>query len=75
MNCSCGNKAISKDYGLFITWPIEVGDTLESVAAANNLSADLISRYNPTANFTAGSGLLFIPAKGKLLQLDVIELD
>ncbi|XP_027171830.1 lysM domain receptor-like kinase 3 [Coffea eugenioides] len=63
VNCSCGNKAISKDYGLFITWPIEVGDTLESVAAANNLSADLISRYNPTANFTAGSGLLFIPAK------------
>nr|XP_027062925.1 lysM domain receptor-like kinase 3 [Coffea arabica] len=74
VNCSCGNKAISKDYGLFITWPIEVGDTLESVASANNLSADLISRYNPTANFTAGSGLLFIPAKGKLLQLDVIEL-
>ncbi|XP_027172569.1 chitin elicitor receptor kinase 1-like [Coffea eugenioides] len=63
VNCSCGNKAIFEDYGLFITWPIAVGDTLQSVASANNLSANLISRYNPTANFTSGSGLLFIPGK------------
>lgn len=65
VNCSCGNTAISKDYGLFVTWPIRVGDTYESVASANNLTADVVRRYNPTANFSAGSGLLFIPGRGK----------
>ncbi|EPS57846.1 hypothetical protein M569_16971, partial [Genlisea aurea] len=62
VNCSCGDAAVSKAYGLFITYPVLPGDTLQSVAAAYNLSTDLVSRYNPTANFSSGSGILFIPA-------------
>ncbi|XP_027171828.1 lysM domain receptor-like kinase 3 [Coffea eugenioides] len=63
VNCSCGDKAISKDYGLFVTWPIRDGDTLDSVAAANNLSADVVRRYNPTASFNEEGHQLFIPGK------------
>ncbi|KAL3509847.1 hypothetical protein ACH5RR_029248 [Cinchona calisaya] len=66
VNCSCGDKRVSKDYGLFITWPTGDGeDTLESVASANNLSADVVRKFNPTANFSAGSGLLYIPGKDR----------
>ncbi|KAG6387023.1 hypothetical protein SASPL_152205 [Salvia splendens] len=63
VNCSCGDENVSKDYGLFITWPLRPGDTLESVAAANNLTADIVSRYNPSANFNSGSGLVYIPGR------------
>ncbi|XP_057786498.1 chitin elicitor receptor kinase 1-like [Salvia miltiorrhiza] len=65
VNCSCGDENVSKEYGLFLTWPVREEDTLESVAAANNLTADIVSRYNPSADsiFTAGSGLLYIPGK------------
>ncbi|CAI9090065.1 OLC1v1024755C1 [Oldenlandia corymbosa var. corymbosa] len=64
VNCSCGDKAVSKDYGLFITWPVGPGDSYESVAAANNLSSSLIRSYNPNANFSSGRGLLFVPGRG-----------
>ncbi|KAL3509846.1 hypothetical protein ACH5RR_029247 [Cinchona calisaya] len=63
VNCSCGDARISKDYGLFVTWPIRPGDSINSVATANNLTTDVVRSYNPTANFSARSGLLFIPAK------------
>ncbi|XP_047974357.1 chitin elicitor receptor kinase 1-like [Salvia hispanica] len=63
VNCSCGDENVSEDYGLFITWPLRPGDTLESVAAANNLTADIVSRYNPSANFNSGSGLVYIPGR------------
>ncbi|XP_071903528.1 cysteine-rich receptor-like protein kinase 15 isoform X2 [Coffea arabica] len=59
VNCSCGGE-VSNGYRYFVTWPVQDGETLESVAAANNLTADLVKRYNPTANFTAGN-LLYIP--------------
>ncbi|KAL2248493.1 UNVERIFIED_CONTAM: Chitin elicitor receptor kinase 1 [Sesamum indicum] len=64
VNCSCGDKTVSPDYGLFVTYPLRIGESLESVAAANNLSADLVRRYNPTANSSSGSGLVFIPVRG-----------
>ncbi|KAL2483173.1 Chitin elicitor receptor kinase 1 [Forsythia ovata] len=63
VNCSCGNKEVSKDYGLFVTYPLRPEDNLESVAATNNLSSDLLMRYNPRVNFSAGSGLVYIPGK------------
>ncbi|XAR55349.1 Non-specific serine/threonine protein kinase [Bertholletia excelsa] len=63
VNCSCGNSSVSKKYGLFITYPLREGETLETIAANNNLTADLLQRYNPTANFSAGSGLVYIPGK------------
>ncbi|KAK4420547.1 Chitin elicitor receptor kinase [Sesamum alatum] len=64
VNCSCGDKNVSPDYGLFVTYPLRIGESLESVAAANNLSADLVRRYNPTANSSSGSRLVFIPGRG-----------
>ncbi|KAE9457888.1 hypothetical protein C3L33_10217, partial [Rhododendron williamsianum] len=65
VNCSCGNAAVSKEYGLFVTYPLREGETLESVAADSNLTADLLQRYNPGVNFSAGSGLVYIPGRDK----------
>ncbi|KAL8195369.1 hypothetical protein R6Q57_025772 [Mikania cordata] len=64
VNCSCGNSSVSKDYGLFMTYPLRPGETLDTVSSATNLSSNLIQIYNPDANFSAGSGLLYIPAQG-----------
>ncbi|KAL1567605.1 Chitin elicitor receptor kinase [Salvia divinorum] len=63
VNCSCGDENVSKDYGLFVTWPLKEGETLESIADANNLSTGIVSRYNPSANFNSGNGLVYIPGK------------
>ncbi|KAL6975685.1 LysM domain receptor-like kinase 3 [Sarracenia purpurea var. burkii] len=63
VNCSCGDSSVSKSYGLFITYPLRPGESLESVAASANLTTDLLRRYNPDANFSAGSGLVYIPGK------------
>ncbi|KAI8573877.1 hypothetical protein RHMOL_Rhmol01G0309600 [Rhododendron molle] len=73
VNCSCGNAAVSKEYGLFVTYPLREGETLESVAADANLPADLLRRYNLGADFSAGSGLVYIPGRdknGKYLPLE-----
>ncbi|GFQ07230.1 chitin elicitor receptor kinase 1 [Phtheirospermum japonicum] len=67
VNCSCGDRAVSRDYGLFVTYPLRAGESLEAVAAASNLSADLVRRYNPTANFSSGRGLLYIPGRAKMV--------
>ncbi|KAK9074063.1 hypothetical protein SSX86_006660 [Deinandra increscens subsp. villosa] len=67
VNCSCGNSLISKDYGLFLTYPLRPEDTLDTISLKANLSSDLIRRYNPNADFNQGhqgSGLIYIPAKG-----------
>ncbi|KAL2969865.1 hypothetical protein AAZX31_15G106300 [Glycine max] len=63
VNCSCGNRHVSKDYGLFMTYPLRVGDSLQRVAAEAGVPAELLLRYNPTADFGAGNGLVFVPAK------------
>ncbi|WOL03763.1 hypothetical protein Cni_G12483 [Canna indica] len=65
VNCSCGDEAVSKDYGLFETYPLLPGENLSSVAAAYNFSSqeDLLQRYNPGADFNAGTGVVFIPTK------------
>ncbi|XP_058748314.1 lysM domain receptor-like kinase 3 [Vicia villosa] len=63
VNCSCGNREVSKDYGLFITYPLNSEDTLESIAKDTNLEADLLQRYNPGVDFSQGFGLVFIPGK------------
>ncbi|OVA03427.1 Peptidoglycan-binding lysin domain [Macleaya cordata] len=64
VTCSCGDENVSKDYGLFITYPLRLGQSLESVAFEFNLSSDLLRRYNPNSNFSSGSGLVYIPGKG-----------
>jgi chitin elicitor receptor kinase 1 len=64
VDCFCGNREVSKDYGLFITYPLRSKDTLESIAKDTNLDAELLQRYNPGVDFSQGHGLVFIPGKG-----------
>jgi chitin elicitor receptor kinase 1 len=64
VNCSCGNREVSTDYGLFITYPLRSEDTLESIAKDTKIEAELLQRYNPGVNFSQGHGLVFIPGKG-----------
>ncbi|WRX27455.1 Serine-threonine/tyrosine-protein kinase [Theobroma cacao] len=63
VNCSCGVRQVSKDYGLFTTYPLRPGENLSFIAAESNVSAELLEKYNPGSNFSAGTGLLFVPAK------------
>lgn len=69
VNCSCGDRSISKDYGLFLTYPLRPEDTLDSISSEANLSPELILSYNPNVNFTQGSDLVYIPGRGKYLEL------
>ncbi|XP_060193022.1 chitin elicitor receptor kinase 1-like [Lycium barbarum] len=63
VNCSCGNSRVSKDYGLFITYPLRPNENLVTVANEFNLPQKLLEDYNPEADFSRGSGLVFIPGK------------
>ncbi|KAL4581355.1 hypothetical protein LXL04_017569 [Taraxacum kok-saghyz] len=63
VNCSCGDSSISKAYGLFVTYPLRVGETLDSVSSAMNVRSELIQRYNPNADFSAANVLLYIPGR------------
>ncbi|CAL5190331.1 unnamed protein product [Lathyrus oleraceus] len=63
VNCSCGNSQISKDYGLFITYPLRSTDSLEKIANASKLDEGLIQNFNPDVNFSKGSGIVFIPGR------------
>nr|AZL93824.1 LysM receptor kinase [Ceanothus thyrsiflorus] len=63
VNCSCGNSDISKDYGLFITFPIREEDSLLSIAANESIDAQLLQRYNEGVDFGRGSGFAFVPGK------------
>ncbi|MED6169580.1 hypothetical protein PIB30_022518 [Stylosanthes scabra] len=65
VNCSCGNPDVSKDYGLFITYPLRPEDSLESIASKTKIGAELLQDYNPGVNFSKGSGLVYIPGKDK----------
>lgn len=66
VKCSCGDPTVSMDYGLFQTYPLRAGESLESVAAGFGLQGkeELLQRYNPGVNFSARSGIVFVPAKG-----------
>lgn len=61
VNCSCGDADVSKQYGLFVTYPLRPGDSLQSIARNVSLSESLLQNYNPGVNFSGGSGLVFIP--------------
>ncbi|KAK7300375.1 hypothetical protein RJT34_11219 [Clitoria ternatea] len=65
INCSCGNRYVSKDYGLFITYPLRPEDSLQSIANEMNLEPEILQKYNPGVNFSQGSGLVYIPGKGQ----------
>ncbi|KAL9242555.1 hypothetical protein vseg_016543 [Gypsophila vaccaria] len=68
VNCSCGNAAVSKKFGLFLTYPLRPEDTLGSIAQQTNSTPAMLQKYNPDINFGAGSGILFIPAEDKTGQ-------
>lgn len=70
VNCSCGNSKVSKEYGLFVTYPLRPEDSLESIVRDLNFSAgtdgaDLLRRYNPGADFSAGTGIVYVPGRGE----------
>ena len=73
VNCSCGNSRVSKDYGLFVTYPLEPGESLSSIANESGLPSQLLQDYNPGVDFSLGSGLVFIPGKGEVLFI-LLEL-
>ncbi|WJX22863.1 Chitin elicitor receptor kinase 1 [Trifolium repens] len=64
VNCSCGERHVSKDYGLFLTYPIRKGQNLSGIAVENGVSVEVLKSYNPGSDFSAGHGLVFVPAKG-----------
>ncbi|XP_072077747.1 chitin elicitor receptor kinase 1-like [Arachis hypogaea] len=63
VNCSCGDRYVSKDYGLFITYPLRPEDPLESIANQTKLDPLLLLRYSPGVNFSQGSCLVYVPGK------------
>ncbi|XP_050904069.1 lysM domain receptor-like kinase 3 [Lathyrus oleraceus] len=63
VNCSCGNSDVSKDYGLFITYPLRIEDSLELISNKTKVDAELLKKYNPGVNFSQGTGLVYIPGK------------
>ncbi|KAF5944206.1 hypothetical protein HYC85_018283 [Camellia sinensis] len=63
VNCSCGNSRVSKDYGLFISYPLRPGENLAAIATKFNLSQQLLKDFNPNSDFSGGTGLVFIPGK------------
>ncbi|XP_027331190.1 lysM domain receptor-like kinase 3 isoform X2 [Abrus precatorius] len=63
INCSCGNSDVSKDYGLFITYPLRPEDSLQSIANETKIEPEILQKYNPGVNFSQGSGLVYIPGK------------
>lgn len=65
INCSCGTSSVSKGYGLFITYPLRPDDSLSSISQKFNLNESLLQSYNPGADFSAGTGLVYIPGKDK----------
>ncbi|PIA50549.1 hypothetical protein AQUCO_01200018v1 [Aquilegia coerulea] len=72
VNCSCGDKDVSKDYGLFITYPLRPGESPEFIVAntsrdRGNTSLDpqLIRQYNRNVDFSSGSGLVYVPGQDR----------
>nr|ASM47204.1 lysm-containing receptor kinase 1 [Parasponia rigida] len=63
VNCTCGDRHVSKDYGLFVTYPLRPAENLSSVAVVAGVPARLLEQYNPGYNFSSGSGIVFVPAK------------
>ncbi|KAG8365385.1 hypothetical protein BUALT_Bualt18G0099200 [Buddleja alternifolia] len=63
VNCSCGNSRVSRDYGLFVTYPLRPGESLSAIANESGLPERLLQDYNPGVDFNRGSGLVFVPGR------------
>ncbi|KAI3740925.1 hypothetical protein L2E82_31400 [Cichorium intybus] len=64
VNCTCGNRQVSKNYGLFATYPLRPEEDLQSISIESSVPTMLLERFNPKSDFSAGLGLVFVPAKG-----------
>ncbi|KAL0321111.1 UNVERIFIED_CONTAM: LysM domain receptor-like kinase [Sesamum radiatum] len=64
VNCSCGDAHVSRDYGLFATYPLRAGESLQSLAAETGVPGNLLEKFNEGLHFSPGSGIVFLPAKG-----------
>ena len=73
VNCSCGDSSVSKDYGLFMTYPLQPNDTLESIANQTNVTQELLQQYNVGFNFSRETGVVYIPTKGDLFILIIFR--
>ncbi|CAI8586552.1 unnamed protein product [Vicia faba] len=69
--CECMGGQISKDYGLFVTYPLRPRDSLEKIASHSKLDEGVIQSYNLGVNFSKGSGIVFFPGRdnGEYLPL------
>ncbi|KAI3740932.1 hypothetical protein L2E82_31407 [Cichorium intybus] len=63
VNCTCGNRQVSKNYGLFATYPLRPEEDLQSISRESSVPTMLLERFNPKSDFSAGLGLVFVPAK------------
>ncbi|KAI7736876.1 hypothetical protein M8C21_014417, partial [Ambrosia artemisiifolia] len=63
VNCTCGDKHVSKDYGLFATYPLQPEEDLWSLSRDSGVPMMLLEQFNPGSNFSVGSGPVFVPAK------------
>ncbi|XP_078175375.1 chitin elicitor receptor kinase 1-like [Carex rostrata] len=63
VNCSCGNRSVSDQYGLFETYPLQSGENLSSVATAYNIPEELVEEYNPGVSFSSMGAILYVPAR------------
>jgi len=75
INCSCGNAEISKNYGLFLTYPLmnATTDSLSVLSRTNNVPSSLLKAYNPSVDFANARGIAFVPNQdpnGSFLPLD-----
>ncbi|MCO5568171.1 hypothetical protein L7F22_021867, partial [Adiantum nelumboides] len=64
INCSCGDPAVSKDYGMFGTYAAQPNDTLSSLSHKFGISQELLRNYNPAVSFDPlqpFTSILFIP--------------
>ncbi|KAK1379159.1 Chitin elicitor receptor kinase 1 [Heracleum sosnowskyi] len=64
LNCSCGNRHVSNEYGLFVTYPLRPGEGLSSIAKESGVPDKLLEQFNPDNNFSDGSAIVFLPARG-----------
>uniref|UniRef100_A0A1J3EIH2 non-specific serine/threonine protein kinase n=1 Tax=Noccaea caerulescens TaxID=107243 RepID=A0A1J3EIH2_NOCCA len=63
VNCSCGDESVSKEYGLFVTYPLRRGDSLNSIASSSGVPAETLRRYNPGVDFSSGNGIVYVPGR------------
>ncbi|KAK9084783.1 hypothetical protein Sjap_025194 [Stephania japonica] len=73
VNCYCGDGAVSREYGLFVTYPLRSGESLLSVANATGVSDRVLRDYNRNANFNGGSGVVFVPGRDQSGRFPPLE--